>query len=242
MKVIFSLMMVQVVILASTCLGAETHAAQSSDMAPVIIVRETVYDFGTLLEGETAVHTFVIENAGNAPLVIEDIKTTCGCTTADYTRGKIAPGAEGGVTLQVSTKGYGGKKINKSATVVTNDPKIKGVTLRMTGNVTVFADITPRSVNLTGAPGEKIRSVVKIEPTEAYPFHIVGEPETGKNTYRCTLEEKNGTYVLTAENLATEDTVYFDTVVLKTDHPENPEIKIRVVGRIKTETRTDKGS
>jgi len=238
MKVFFSLLLVMIVALATASFSAKSHAAQNQDLAPAITAREAVYDFGTLLEGEKAVHTFVVENTGNAPFVIEKIKTTCGCTTADYTKEEIAPGGEGEVTLQVNTKGYGGRKITKAATVVTNDPKNKGLKLQMTGNVAVFADIDPKSINLVGSPEETIRSVVRIVPTEAYPFHIVGEPETRKDTYHCTLEEKNGAYILTAENLAKEDTLFFDTVVLKTDHPENPEIKIRVIGKIKTETRT----
>lgn len=239
MKVSSLLLLVLMVALAPVSFAAGIGAAQSSDPAPKITVRETVFDFGTLLEGQKAVHKFTIENTGNAPLVIEKIKTTCGCTTGDYTKGEIAPGAEGEVTLQVNTKGYGGRKMSKAATVYTNDPSIKGVKLRMTGNVVVFADIDPESIKLVGSPEETVRAVVKIVPTEAYPFHIVGKPETGRDTYRCTLEEKNGVYILTAENLATEDMVYFDSVVLKTDNPDNPEIRIRVSGRIKAESRSE---
>jgi hypothetical protein len=228
--------------LSPTCLSANPDVAQSRDLAPEVTVQEPVHDFGTLMEGEKAIFTFVVENTGSAPLVIEKIKTTCGCTTADYTRGEIAPGGEGEVTLHVNTKGYGGRKIDKSATVYTNAPKSNAVKLRMTGKVAVYADIEPESIKLVGPPGETVRAVVRIMPTEAFPFRIVGEPETGKNFYRCALEEKDGAYILTAENLATEDTVYFDTVTLKTDSPDNPEIRIRVVGKIKTETGSGKGS
>ncbi len=242
MKAFFSLLIVLMATLAPATFAAEAHGVQSPDMAPAITVRETVFDFGTLLEGKKAVHKFVVKNTGNAPLVIEEIKTTCGCTTADYTRGGIAPGAEGEVTLQVDTKGYGGQKITKTATVVTNDPKTKDVNLQIDGKVAVFADIEPKSIKLVGSPDETVRAVVKIVPTKAYPFHIIGKPETGKDTYRCTLEEMGGIYLLTAENLAKENTLYFDNVVLKTDNPDNPEIKILVVGNIRKETRTDKGS
>lgn len=237
MKVFFSLLPVMMVALSTAPFSLESLAAKNSDLAPELTVREAVYDFGTLLEGDKAVHTFIVENTGDTPFMIEKIKAPCGCTTADYTRGEIAPGAEGEVTLQVNTKGYGGRKITKAATVIASDPKVMGVKLRMTGNVAVFADIDPKSIKLVGSPEEPVRSTVKIVPTEAYPFHIVGEPEIGKDTYQCTLEEKNGAYILTAENLAKEDTIFFDTVTLKTDHPENPEIKIKVVGKIKTETR-----
>lgn len=240
---VYAFYLFALIITATPAVFAEDpDVAQSTDLAPEVTIRETIYDFETLLEGDIAIHSFVIENTGNAPLLIRKIKTGCGCTTVDYTKKGIAPGAEGKVTLRVNTKGYGGQKITKSATVYTNDPKKKRIKLRMTGNVAVFADIDPKSIKLIGAPGETVRAVVKIVPTEAYPFRIDGEPETGKNTYRCSLEEKNGTYILTAENLATENAVYFDTVVLRTDHPAKPEIEIRVVGRIKTESRSEAGN
>jgi hypothetical protein len=238
MKKLYSLLLVITVALATAPFSAESHAAKNSDLTSEITVREAVYDFGTLLEGDKAVHTFIVENTGDTSFMIKKIKAPCGCTTADYTRGEIAPGAEGKVTLQVNTKGYGGRKITKAATVIASDPNVKGVKLRMTGNVAVFANIEPKSIKLVGSPEEPVRSIVRIVPSEAYPFHIVGEPETGKDTYQCTLEEKNGVYILTAENIAKKDAIFFDTVTLKTDHPEKPEIKIKVVGKIKTENRT----
>jgi len=139
------------------------------------------------------------------------------------------------VVLQVNTSGYGGKTINKTATLYSNDPKEKNLKLKMTGKVEAFADISPKSIKFVGEPGEKLREVVEIVPSKAYPFHIIGEPETGRDTYRCTLEEKDGKYILTAENLATEEMAYFDKVVLKTDLSEHPEIKISVFGKIKAQ-------
>ena len=201
MKVSFSLLFVLMAALATAFFAAMPDTAQSSEPAPEITVRESVYDFKTLLEGEVAVHTFVVENTGDAPFVIEEIKTTCGCESADYTRGEIAPGNKGEVTLKVDTKGYGGQEITKVATVVTNNPRIDPVELQITGNVEKFVYIEPKSIKLAGSPDETLRATVKIVPTEAHPFHIVGEPETSKGTIRCTLEEKDGVYLLTAKIL-----------------------------------------
>ena len=241
MKVSFSLLFVLMVSFVPASFAAEPHTARSSDLAPAIGFRETTFDFGTLLEAESAVHTFVFKNTGNAPLVIKRIKTTCGCTTVDYAKGEIAPDAEGNITLQVNTSGYGGKTITKSVTVYTNDPKATEIELRMAGNVEAFADIEPKSIKLIGFLGETVRAKVEIIPTESYPFHIVGAPETGKDTYRCELEERDGKYILTAENLVEKPMIYFDSVVLKTDRPEKPEIKIRVIGKIKEAYPAEKG-
>ena len=42
---------------------------------PLAIVPETSFDFGAVHEGEDVRHKFVIENKGDAPLVLLDVKT-----------------------------------------------------------------------------------------------------------------------------------------------------------------------
>ena len=42
---------------------------------PLAIVPETSFDFGAVHEGEDVRHPFVIENKGDAPLVLLDVKT-----------------------------------------------------------------------------------------------------------------------------------------------------------------------
>lgn len=236
MKTFISVLVVGIAVAVSVSFAEDADISRSSDPTPRITIPDAEYDFQTIMEGEDVVHTFVVKNTGSAPLKITNIKTTCGCTTSAYTRGEIPPGADGTVTLKLKTSGYGGRTVKKTATVSSNDPKTGDVKLQLSGKVEVLAEITPDRIKLMGAPGEKLRKVVEIVPSEAHPFHIVGEPQTGKDTYRCTLEERGGKYILTAENLATEVVSYFDEVVLKTDLSEHPEIRIRVVGIISHKT------
>ena len=42
--------------------------------------------FGTVKEGTQATHEFNFTNTGNAPVVISDVKASCGCTTPDFTK------------------------------------------------------------------------------------------------------------------------------------------------------------
>ena len=230
---VFSIIFALVICVAQVSFAKDAGASQDSGTTPTISFKDTEFHFGTLLEGEKTVYTFIVENTGGAPLKIKEIRSTCGCTSTNYTEDEIAPGARGEVTLELDTEGYGGEEIEKTATVYSNDPKSKGVVLKMIGAVKVFADINPKAIKLFGAPGEKIRSVVEIVPSKDYPFHIVGEPETGKDSYRCSVEEKDGKYILTAENLTTKNGIYLDTVVLKTDYSKKPEIRISVFGNIK---------
>ncbi|MDR1097158.1 MAG: DUF1573 domain-containing protein, partial [Tannerella sp.] len=66
----------------------EPKAAQTSVQAETL-----KQDLGTMKTGETYACTFMLTNTGGAPLVIMDIKTTCGCTAPTWSRQPVAPGA-----------------------------------------------------------------------------------------------------------------------------------------------------
>ena len=61
---------------------------------------ETEYDFGRINEdGGTVSHRFLFVNTGLAPLTIQRVTASCGCTTPDWTRETILPNDSGSVTL-----------------------------------------------------------------------------------------------------------------------------------------------
>jgi hypothetical protein len=82
------------------------------------------------LDGISVPHEFIIKNTGGAALLIKKVRTSCGCTTASYTK-EIPAGGEGKVAIKGNTSGYGGRKFSKTITVSTNDPKNKNLILRI---------------------------------------------------------------------------------------------------------------
>ena len=76
---------------------------------------ETLYDFGTVDEGETVNKTFKFTNTGQVPLLISDARSTCGCTVADYPKEPVAPGESGSIEVNFNTI----KKRNRQKKVVT---------------------------------------------------------------------------------------------------------------------------
>ncbi len=98
--------------------AAET--AQTGN-APEMTFAQVKHDFGNLKVGEAVTHVFKFSNTGTAPLVISDIRTSCGCTTPQYTRDPVAPGQEGEITVRFDSAGKSGKQI-KNITVFTNTP------------------------------------------------------------------------------------------------------------------------
>ena len=86
---------------------------------PVITFDQDLHDFGRLSAGENISYSFHFRNTGNADLIISNTSATCGCTVADYPKGRIAPGGEGYVTVTVKSDGKSGQQYQE-VTIVSN--------------------------------------------------------------------------------------------------------------------------
>ena len=103
---------------------------------PVITFEESQFDFGTIDKGTHVEHIFKFKNAGDAPLMIVNAKSSCGCTVPEWTKDAVAPGAEG--QLLVKFDGSGQNQVSKTITLTTN-------TKEGTETLTIKAFITPQS-------------------------------------------------------------------------------------------------
>ncbi len=231
MKVKVLIMLCCLVAVSAPVFAEALNTSPKELFNPIALIPNATYEFPSILEGKAVSHTFVVKNTGTAPLVIYKVQTTCGCTTANYTE-QIAPGEAGSVTISFKTWGYGGRNVSKTATVITNSPSSQSIKLQITGPVEEFANINPRFVRLYGAPGEPIQMVVAVTPSAKHPFRILEQPIGNEAHFRCSLKQQDGTYLLTVANKMTSEGDYYDKITLKTDHPVNPEIKIRVYGNI----------
>jgi len=101
---------------------------------------------GTLYSGQKSKHVFVIENQGDKPLMINKVRTSCGCTSA-FTRDKVInPGESTGLAVQFNSKNFRGNVV-KRIHLFTNDPSGK-TELRLRGNVVVELSLKPSRVQL----------------------------------------------------------------------------------------------
>ncbi len=91
----------------------------STEATPKMEIEKKSHDFGTIEEGVQATVTFTFKNTGNAPLVLNSVKASCGCTTPKWTKEPIAPGAEGTITAIYNSKGRPGN-FTKTITVTHN--------------------------------------------------------------------------------------------------------------------------
>jgi Protein of unknown function (DUF1573)/Flagellar-associated PapD-like len=103
-----------------------------SAQEPKAEVTDPIYNFGSTLSGPPLTHVFVIRNAGNAPLQIKSVATSCGCTAAKPSKSELAPGEISKITAQVDTRFEQGHSLSV-VTVTTNDPHKPTVALKLEG-------------------------------------------------------------------------------------------------------------
>lgn len=77
-----------------------------------------IIDYGKILRGSNGVRTFVFTNVGDQPLVIENIKSSCGCTVPKKPKQPIMPGEKGEIKVAYDTKRPGG--FSKMITIFSN--------------------------------------------------------------------------------------------------------------------------
>lgn len=100
--------------------------------AEISFKSETV-NYGEIAKGSDGVRVFTFTNTGNAPLIISEVKSSCGCTVPKKPDGPIAPGESNTIQVKYDTNRVG--PIRKTVTVYSNaeEPvkalKIKGEVL-----------------------------------------------------------------------------------------------------------------
>jgi len=88
------------------------------------------HDFGTIEEGDKVSQEFVFTNTGDEPLIINNVKSSCGCTSKEWPKEPIAPGQESKIVVEFNSKGKAGKQ-NKTVTVNANtDPNPIRLTIK----------------------------------------------------------------------------------------------------------------
>lgn len=110
--------------------------ASSTLLAQELTFIETSHDFGAINEADGEVHyDFHFTNTGNAPLVIKQVITGCGCTSAKWSEKPYAPGDKGVIRVSYHPEGRKMEKFSQVTEVFTNLPN--PATLTISGSVTL---------------------------------------------------------------------------------------------------------
>jgi hypothetical protein len=94
---------------------------------------DSVYNFGTVSDGEKVEYSYRFRNTGKNPLIISSAVASCGCTVPEKPEEPIKPGETGFLKVVFNSKGRVGE-VHKEITVTSNAfPKFP--VLQLTGQV-----------------------------------------------------------------------------------------------------------
>lgn len=164
----------------------------AESIAPAIQFDAYTHDFGKIYSGEKVIHKFKFKNHGDGELIIDKVKSACGCTAALSTKKNIKKNEEGEIEVKFNSGKYVGK-IAKSIFVHSNDPVNPKVKLVIEMNIIEEVSVTPKRINfgvirmgsscsvnfeIKILPGSKIK-ILKVETS--FPYIKLKEKEKGED-------------------------------------------------------------
>ncbi len=208
---------------------------------------ELEYDFGTMDINAEGSHNFLITNVGEGPLQIEPGETSCGCTLSEIDRSELPPGQSTEVTITWHADGKVGP-YRHTATILTSDPERSRVTLTVSGRITETVRAVPRELVFGQvAVGESVSGEVQLfcnldEPlevlswefseTEEAPFFEVDVEPIPDEQLASDPEAKSGVRVGVALKPGLPQGAFRQTIRLKTNLDQVPEVSIPVQGTL----------
>lgn len=105
---------------------------------PRIEVETDSVDFGEMINGEIATREVRVRNAGDAPLVVEAVSTSCGCTTATLEPMTIQPGETALLRIEFDSGAHGPEAngpLTRQVFIASNDPEQTETVVEIKANV-----------------------------------------------------------------------------------------------------------
>lgn len=90
------------------------------DDLPAMTFEGTHHDLGQVVQGTKVDRTYTFKNTGNSPLVITDVRGSCGCTVSkEWPKQPVKPGEKATIGVTFDSEGRSGRQ-DKTVTVVAN--------------------------------------------------------------------------------------------------------------------------
>jgi hypothetical protein len=94
-------------ILLATVSCSEKSGKKTDKKASKMEFEETNHNFGEIKYGGEASFDFIFSNKGKSPLIIDNVRSTCGCTVPEWTREPVNESNTGSVRVIYDTHRVG---------------------------------------------------------------------------------------------------------------------------------------
>ncbi len=103
---------------------------QPQRKSEVIVLRDSVVDFGRIPQGKPVSYIFEWKNNSNKPVKIDEVQVSCGCTTPEWSRDAVGPGKNANIKVGYNAEAEG--PFDKTIMVYAGEDR---KLLRIRGNV-----------------------------------------------------------------------------------------------------------
>lgn len=104
-----------------------TASAQTAP-AETLHFKETEHDFGSIAQGKPVYYYFEIKNTGSKAVTLNNVQASCGCTTPEWNKDPIAPGATAKIKVGFNAAAEG--MFEKFISVQYNDSAVKQLKIK----------------------------------------------------------------------------------------------------------------
>jgi hypothetical protein len=116
-KIIASVLFVMATFIMG-CSQTASSGDESKAFGPTIEFKDTEHDFGTIQQGGDGAYSFIFTNTGTDPLILSNVRSSCGCTIPEWPREPINAGQSASILVKYDTKRIGA--FNKTISVYSN--------------------------------------------------------------------------------------------------------------------------
>lgn len=116
MKALISFISIVVLVISYGC--SQSSGKSSTVEGASITFAETEHDYGTMNVGADGTYEFVFTNNGTEPLILNNVRSSCGCTVPEWPKEPIPAGMESKIKVIYNTDISGA--FSKSISVYTN--------------------------------------------------------------------------------------------------------------------------
>jgi len=98
-------------------------AVENKPVVETLQLKENSHDFGKIQQGRPVTYVFDIVNIGKEPLRLDNVLASCGCTTPEWPRETIQPGATAPIKVGYNAAAEGA--FHKTVTIQYNSGQTK---------------------------------------------------------------------------------------------------------------------
>ncbi len=219
------------------CVSCFVFCIATAFAQPKLSVKEgTKFQLGEAKEGTIVEKKLTLQNIGKDTLILEDIRTTCGCTTTKTPKKRLGANDTTSLSIFINTKGFKGP-VKKEVFITTNDPKQSDLGIEFHINIRNIIEFEPSFINFhTVKLGSPSTQTVTIRNTSDKPITIISVTSPDSQVTAKPQEKTikpNGMTKLIIKISAQKQGKLLGQIVITTNHPEKDSLKLSYVGEIK---------